>query len=323
MHAFVTGATGGIGSSLCERLSAEGWSISALVRPGSETGHIAQLDGLKIVTCDLLDPDALIQLMRGSGVVFHLAAVVHAPDAPDSAFERVNVSGTQSVVAAAKAASVGAFVFFSTVAVYPETDAVFDETSRVAPATPYGASKLRAEGIVMSAASPMRVTVLRLPVVYGPRDRGNVRRLIEAIARGRFLMPGSGANIKTMVAVDNVVEAALHVASDTRAAGQVYIVADDHPSSLAEIVAAISKALGRTRSPARIPIGFLEAAGHLADGLKRSVGLKLPVSAGQVAKLAANTRYDGTRIRRELGVQLPADLEKGIASAVAGFHARL
>ncbi len=322
MHAFVTGATGGIGSALCEKLSADGWSVSALVRPGSQTRYIAGLDGVSIVTCDLLDPGALTVHMHGADAVFHLAAVVHSPDAAETLVEQVNVSGTQSVVNAAVAAGVAAFVFFSTVAVYPESDDVFDEASRVAPSTPYGASKLRAEGIAMSAAGSMRVTILRLPVVYGPRDRGNVRRLIEAIACGRFFIPGSGDNIKTMVAVENVVTAAVHVANDPRAAGKLYIVTDERSSTLAEIVTTIYKALGLTRAPVRIPTGFLEAAGRIADGLRKSMGLRLPLSADQIAKLAANTRYDGTQIRRELGVQMPADLETGIASAVAGFNDR-
>ncbi len=318
-RAFVTGATGGIGSVLCERLSAEGWHVLALARAESDTEHILRLDGIEIIDCDLLDEPALTRFMRGCDAVFHLAAMVHAaPNAPESAFERVNVTGTRSVVNAAVAARVPTVVFFSTVAVFPESDAVFDDLSPTEPATAYGSSKLAAERIVLDASNLLNATVLRLPVVYGPRDRGNVRRLIDAIARGRFVIPGSGENIKTMVAVDNVVESAMHVATDLRAAGKIYIVTDDRASTLAEIVATISRALGKG-TPPRFPKAILKVAGHAADGIRRVVGLNLPLSADQIDKVSGNTRYSGDRIHRELGILFKTKLEEGMAAAVAGY----
>jgi UDP-glucose 4-epimerase len=320
-RAFVTGATGGIGSSLCERLSADGWRVVALARPGSQASHIENLDGVTLVTGDLFDEQRLARLMEHNDAVFHLAALVHArEDVPDAAFRRINVDGTRAVLSAAKAARVPTFVFFSTVAVYPDSDDMIEESSPVAPATSYGVSKLSAEQLVLEMRDAMRVVILRLPVVYGPRDRGNVRRLIEAMARHRFFVPGSGRNVKTMVAVDNVVDAAILVASDSRAGGQVYIVADARPYTLAEIVSAISTGLGLKRPPGKVPLAVLRAAGWIADTLNGMLGTSLPVSADQIRKLASNTTYSGERIRRDLGFKARVGLEEGIASAIAGFR---
>ena len=166
-RAFVTGATGGIGSVLCERLASEGWQIVALARPGSRTSHIRNLPGVSLVTHDLLDATGLTELMRGCDVVFHLAAMVHAPaNSPRSAFQKINVDGTRVVVAAAVASRVRAFILFSSVAVYPESDDWMDESSAVAPSTPYGSTKLAAEQLALEKRDQIRVTVLRLPVVY-------------------------------------------------------------------------------------------------------------------------------------------------------------
>jgi nucleoside-diphosphate-sugar epimerase len=295
--------------------------VVALARPGSQTSHIENLDGLTLVTCDLLDEERLAELMQGCDAVFHLAAMVHVQGyVPDSAFRRINVDGTRAVVSAARAAQVPAFVFFSTVAVYPESEEVFDESSPVAPSTSYGATKLAAEALVLQGRDVMRVTILRLPVVYGPRDRGNMRRLIEAIAKRRFFVPGSGENVKTMVAVDNVAHAAVLVASDPRAAGQLYVVTDARPSTLSEIVSAVSTGLGLKRPPPKMPFTVLWAAGRFADALHGGLGVTLPVSADQIRKLASNTRYSGERIRRELGFKPRVGLEEGIASAIAGFR---
>lgn len=318
-RAFVTGATGGIGSVLCDRLSAAGWRVTALVRPGAEAAQIKTLDGVSLATGDLLDEASLTELMRGCDVVFHLAAMVHAPpNASLSQFQRINIDGTRSVVNAADAAGVPALVFFSTVAVYPESEESLDESSAVGPSTPYGATKLAAEQLVMTMENRMRVTILRLPVVYGPRDRGNVRRLAGAIAKRRFFIPGSGDNVKTMVAVDNVAEAALHVASDARASGRIYLVTDENPATLSEIVSVISRCLGLSRMPPKVPLALAVAAGQLADFL-RALHVSLPISAADVRKLASSTRYDGGRIRRELGFRPPVELAKGIASAMAGY----
>jgi Nucleoside-diphosphate-sugar epimerases len=273
-----------------------------------------------VIDCDLFDESSLAAAMRGCDAVFHLAAKVHAPDTePRASFDRLNVDATRHVVNAAVASGVGSFVFFSTVAVYPESDELFDETSSVNPSTPYGVTKLAAEAIVLEKQTQMHVTILRLPVVYGPRDRGNVRRLIDAVARGRFVIPGSGANIKTMVAVENVAHAAIAVASDPRAAGKIFIVTDERASSLAEIVGAILAALNRRRSPLHVPRSMLKMLGGAADGLRRATGVNLPITSDQVAKLVANTRYSGELIRKELNLSYPARLEDGIEAAVDGI----
>jgi UDP-glucose 4-epimerase len=259
--------------------------------------------------------------MRECDAVFHLAAMVHVEgDMPDAEFRTVNVDGTRAVLNAAEAAHVRAFVFFSTVAVYPESEEVFDELSPVAPCTPYGETKLAAENLVLEKRRLMRVTILRLPVVYGPRDRGNVRRLIEAVAKRRFFIPGSGGTLKTMVFVSTVASAASLVASDPRAAGRIYVVTDATTPTLSEIVYAISNALGLKRPPPRLPLFFLLAAARFADELSALTGLRLPISVDRIRKLASSTRYNGDRIRRELGFTPQVGLDEGMSVAVAGYQ---
>ena len=312
--AFVTGATGGIGSILCERLSQSEWSVVALVRRGSDSSAIKDLPGLEIISADLSNEAAMSAAMRGCDTVFHLAAKVHAPagEAEDE-FTRVNVKGTRAVVNAAIAARVKTFIYFSTVAVYPETDDVYDEESAVGPSTPYGTTKLAGEAIVLEQRDKMNVTILRLPVVYGPRDKGNVGRMIDAIRRGRFVIPGNGTTVKTMVAVDNVVDAAIACASDSRASGKTYIVTDQRAATLDSIARAISSALG-VRRPPSLPTSIVKAIASIADSIRGIVNL--PVTRDQIDKLTADTRYKGERIRRELGIQPRVPMEDAMRLAV-------
>lgn len=318
--AFVTGATGGIGTALCERLSELGWNVVALVRLESDSTYISTLKGLELATADLVSETALVAAMKGCDVIFHLAAKVHAgPNEPEDSFRRTNVEGTRAVVNAAITSQVRSFVFFSSVAVYPDSDSMLDENSAVGPSTPYGSTKLAAEAIVLEQQSRMHVTILRLPVVYGPRDRGNIGRLIDAVARKRFVIPGTGLNIKTMVAVDNVIDAAILCAGDPRAAGKVYVVADDDAPTLRETVAAIARSLG-VSVPRRVPLGVMSILGRAADGARWLIDL--PLSSDQIQKLASNTRYSAARIRNELGFTPKVSLDEGMKKAVAGFAKR-
>lgn len=302
--AFVTGAAGCIGSALSKRLSQAGWRVVALVRDPRRAAHLAALPGVALIEGDLERREQYAAAMRGCEVVFHLGAKVHAaPGTPAAEFHRVNVDGTAQVIAAAVENKVPSVIFFSTVAVYAESDQVFDENSPLAPATAYGASKLAAEKLVLAAGATttIKATVLRLPVVYGARDRGNVGKLIEAIKRRRYVVIGDGANLKSMVAAENVVDAALLAAASEQARGQVYLVCDARPYTQREIAATIAQALHLRSGFRRIPRAPLLLAGQVADLVSTLTHITLPLSADRVRKLTNNTRYTAAKIERELG----------------------
>lgn len=310
--AFVTGATGCIGSALVGRLSREGWRVVALVRNRAQTGFLNSWSNVELVEGDLAERGRIAGAMRNCEIVFHLAAKVHAaPKTPLSEFICANVEGTRNVVAAAIENQVKHFVLVSTVAVYAESDEVLDETSATVPATAYGLSKLESERIVRE--SPLSTTVLRLPVVYGPQDRGNVSKLIGVIRRGRYFIVGDGRNLKSMVAVENVVDAAL-VVTNKQASG-TYIVSDARPYSQAEIAETIAELLGRPK-PKAFPRWLLLLAGRAADLVARLTGVALPISADRILKLSNNTRFSASRIERELGFIPRVELREGLAEMI-------
>jgi UDP-glucose 4-epimerase len=310
--AFVTGATGCIGSALVAKLAREGWRVIALVRNQALPSFLNQSPNVKFVIGELGERGCIASVMRDCDVVFHLAAKVHAaPGTPPSEFTRVNVDGTRNVVEAAIENRARHFVHFSTVAVYAESDEVLDETSATIPVTAYGSSKLEGERIV--GESPLRTTVFRLPVVYGPRDRGNVSKLIAAIRRGRYFIVGDGRNLKSMVAVENVVDAALMAVN--RQAGGTYIVTDARPYSQVEIAETIAELLGRP-NPKKLPRWPLLLAGRAADLAGKLTGAALPISADQVLKLSNNSRFSAAKIERELGFKPRVELREGLAKVI-------
>lgn len=311
--AFVTGATGCIGSALTFRLANEGWRVVALVRDRSRAGHLPK--SIEIVEAGLADRERMTEAMRGCQTVFHLAAKVHAaPGTSPEEFVRDNVTGTRNVVTAAIENQVERFIFFSTVAVYGESNEMLNETIFPKPTTAYGASKLDAERIVI-AASELKTTVLRLPVVYGARDRGNMAKLIEAIRRNRYFIVGDGQNLKSMIAVENVVDAALLITSDERAIGETFIVTDARSYSQQEIATTIAELLG-ARKPRKLPRWLLLLAGKTGDLVEKLIGIGLPISSDRIRKLSSNTIYSSAKIEHELGFKPRVALREGLAEII-------
>lgn len=145
----VTGATGFVGQALLDAAAAEGLEVRALARQR----QVAR-PGVAWVPGDLSSRTALDRLVSSASAVIHVAGVVNAPD--PAGFELGNVAGTLSVVEAARAAGVPRFVHVSSL------------SAREPELSVYGASKARAERIVM--ASGLDWTIVRPPWVYGPRD---------------------------------------------------------------------------------------------------------------------------------------------------------
>lgn len=149
MTIAITGATGFVGQTLLDHAAQAGASIRALTRRPQEPRP-----GVEWIKGDLDAHAALGRLVTGAEAVIHVAGVVNAPDA--AGFEHGNVTGTLNVIEAALAAGVPRFVCVSSL------------SAREPDLSAYGASKARAEKLVM--ASGLDWTIVRPPAIYGPRD---------------------------------------------------------------------------------------------------------------------------------------------------------
>jgi UDP-glucose 4-epimerase len=215
-------------------------------------------------------------------------------------------------------------VFFSTIAVYGEaTGDVLTEDSPVRPATLYAKTKAEAERIVLAArtagGTPVGV-VLRPGSVYGVRVKGNYRRLVQALARRRFVPIGPGSNRRAMVYDKDVADAAVLAATHPAAAGRVYNVSDGEGHTLREIIGAICAALGRTPPRWHVPLWPVWAGVGLFESVARVVGARPLVSRAAIDKYTEDIAVDSRRIRDELGFAPRYDLRAGWREAIAGMR---
>ncbi|MGA2991885.1 MAG: NAD-dependent epimerase/dehydratase family protein, partial [Candidatus Korobacteraceae bacterium] len=130
MKAFVTGATGFVGSHVARLLGEQGADLRLLVRRHSRLDNVAQLKA-ELVTGDLSDADSLRKGMQGCDAVFHVAADYRLWTPDPQPMYAANVEGTEQVIRAAQAAGVRRIVYTSSVATMGfkrEPQAVNEET---------------------------------------------------------------------------------------------------------------------------------------------------------------------------------------------------
>ena len=295
---LVTGADGFIGRVLCRRLDEAGVRVLRLVHRAGGPGSI---------TADLgRDPIPNLSDFRPEAV-FHLASRVHEfRGGADSEADhvRVTLEGTRSLLAASLQANVQVFVFFSTCAVMPVgVSTSVDETAELRPNTPYARAKLSAEELVIrtNGAEGMRTVCLRLPMVYGPGHKGQLPRMINLIERGLFPpIPNLGGG-RSVIHVDDAVDAALLVARNPKSAGKVYIIAEPRVYTSRELYEIVLKSLGRRPPKWHVPRFVLTTAALAGDLGERLTGRRSPFDSDALKKLSQPARYSAARIESELG----------------------
>jgi nucleoside-diphosphate-sugar epimerase len=253
--------------------------------------------------------------------VFHLAGIAHLADQTEgdaALYWRVNVDGTQQLVDAAAAAGMKRFVYFSSVkaAADPHLECV-DETWDPVPHDAYGLSKREAERRVRQAAERgLGACVLRPALVYGPGVKGNLQRMLETVASGRFPPIPEVGNRRSMVSVRDLAEAAWLAMTNEAGRGQTYIVADGVDYSTRDIYIAMCQALGRKAPSWCLPLWVLAAAARGGDFVARASGKPMPVSSAALERLCGSACYRADRIRAELGWEPVDDFYRVVGQMV-------
>jgi dihydroflavonol-4-reductase len=115
LKAFITGATGFVGSHVARALAAHGAELRLLVRPTSRTENIADLQAETAVG-DLREPESLKRAMAGCEFVFHVAADYRLWVRDPEQMYRANVEGTRAIIRAAQETGVRRVIYTSSVA---------------------------------------------------------------------------------------------------------------------------------------------------------------------------------------------------------------
>ncbi len=305
---LVTGANGFVGLSLCDELMRRGMQVSAATRArdrlpaGVGPVSVGAIDGATDWSKALI----------GAAVVIHLAARVHvmrdtASD-PLEEFRKVNLHGTENLARQAVQAGVKRLVYVSSIKVNGETtmgDGKFSERDVPEPRDPYGVSKWEAEQVLNRIAQEtgLEVVILRPPLVYGEGVKGNFAQMMKALARGIPLPLASVDNRRSLIHVENLVDALILCATHPAAANQTYLVSDGEDISTPDLLRQLGAAMGHYARLFPCPPAILKLAGRLTG------------KSDQVERLLDSLRIDSGKIRRELGWKPPFTLLEGLRRA--------
>jgi nucleoside-diphosphate-sugar epimerase len=299
----VTGAAGFIGSHLSERLVADGHEVVGVdafnpyyAREIKERNLAGLRAGprFRFVEADLRSAE-LKPLVDGVEAVFHEAAMAGLPRSWTEFEEYMtcNILATQRLLEAAREAGVRRFVHASTSSVYGR-NALGDEDTLPRPISPYGATKLCAERLVLAYQESfgLPAVVVRYFSVYGPRQRPDMAYniFVDRVLRGESIVVfGDGSQSRSNTYIADAVEATL-LAFAQGEVGEVYNVGGGEQRDLNWVIAAIERLTGRTAAIDRRP----------------------PRAGDQL-----HTRANIERAQQVLGYQPATPLEEGLRRQVA------
>ncbi len=193
----------------------------------------------------------------------------------------------------------------------------FNEEDFIEPDTPYGQSKLEAEKLVLHGGYVPEPVVLRLCMVYGPGAKGNMQKMLQAVAKNRFPPLPEVKNKRSMVHVQDVVTAAMLAAERPEAVGQTFIVSDGYPYSTRQIYDLMCQELGRRPPKWSIPIPCLRALGLAGDAIGKLRGKRFMFDSDALEKLLGSAWFSSNKIETLLGFKPEWNLEKALPEMVA------
>lgn len=311
---LITGAAGFIGSSLTDRLLAEGRSVVGLDNFCDFYAEAAKRRNLEsampnarfeLVESDIRDRAAVLDVFakHRPAVVVHLAAMAGVRpsiERPDY-YAAVNVSGTVNLLDAAVTHGCERFLFASSSSVYgnnPKTP--FGEEDNVDhPISPYAATKKAGELLCHTYWHVHRLPCfcLRFFTVFGPRQRPDlaITKFLGLVAADKPIpMFGDGSTSRDYTFIDDII-AGVRAAMDRCDRYRIYNLGGNHPTSLRELIATVERVVG-----------------------KKAKIQPMPMQPGDVER----TWADLTRSRAELGYEPRTSIEEGVAKQWAWLKSR-
>ena len=253
----LTGATGFIGRYLLQELPKRGYRLRVLLRRPSTV----PLDCASAVVGDLARPQNMAAALADAEAVIHSAGIAQAmTGVPEDDYRVFNTESTIGLARAAQRAGVRRFAFLSSIRAQcgPSAELALTEKDEPRPTDAYGRSKLAAEQGLRDL--DLDWVALRLSSVYGPGVKGNMAQLMR-LAQTPWPLPLAAITARrSLLGLDNLVEAIDCVLKAPGPLKRHLIVADPEPLTIAEMVAAMRRGLGRSPGVFALPLPLLRLA---------------------------------------------------------------
>lgn len=321
MKVLVTGATGFVGSHLCDQLNEQGHEVFALVRNEEKADKLG-LPGEYI--SGNLDGDSIKswvkKLPEDLDCVIHTAGVVSAKHS--LTFAKTNQVATQDLIEALglRYNKLHFLLISSQAAAGPSREAI-NESHHCKPVSAYGYSKLAAEQIVEELSPEgWNSTIIRPPMVIGPRDSAVLD--VFKMVKSRFVTgPGLGFKKKrySVVNVFDLVDAIILCAQQEAPRNEIYFVTSIDEVTFEELIDSISKSLGIKKVFfLSIPVWVL----RIIAGALYTLPIHLPLTRDKINELEANAWVCSSEKIKALGHNPKYGLDSTIEMTTEDYRNR-
>ena len=327
MRWLVTGATGFIGTTLVERLLGRGDEVRALVRDPGRADELRAM-GAVLVRGDVSRPETLLPAVPDVEVVVHLAGLVKAVTREE--LFAVNAEGTRALAQVAARTKGTKFILVSSLAAAgPSTPGRRRiETDRPAPVSMYGQSKLAAEDALRTFRQSLEATIIRPPIVYGPRDKEFLPSLFALARTGVIAKSGLGQKHYSLVHVDDLVTMIIDGVErgariDETDSSGVYFCSDGTDHTWEELGRGAMAALGRRGTVIPVPEVITWIAAGASSAAARLSGRPAILSLDKMMEIREPAwTCSSDKARRELGWRSRVSFVDGMRDSVKWFRER-
>ena len=307
---LVTGAAGFIGSHLVEALIKKDYDVIGLITENDDTRWIKNSEAVFIVG-DITDQSSLYQAISDVSYIYHLAAVLGDPKHEN--YYRINCDGTKNLVKVCfdSRLKLKRFLFSSSIAVMgPSGEKNLNEESPCNPVNDYSQSKLLAEKFLDSNKDHLPITVVRLPLVYGPRSFGGLFPLFKIFNKGiRFNFPSAEINLGF---VKDIVNGMILAAESPASLGKTYLLGENKIYTSNMIFDLIEKALKKKTIKFKIPFSLLKFIFQILELYAKINGKPALIRSRNLNNYAKKRwRIDVSRAEREFGFKTEVSFEQG------------
>lgn len=311
-HVIVTGATGRLGSAAVAEMISRGYSIRAVVRPGSAGSLPQQVERIDF---DLASGPLPRQVFDGVSLVAHLAGLVGSH--PYGELIAANANSTKNVLSNCPS-TVERAVLASSVSVYGEyRSQVVDEGFALKAHGPYGKSKLASEDFAREYCSSISIVFLRFGMIYGPGFEQGYFDVFDYLSRGKMRTIGDGANRIPLLHVSDAVQAIMLALSRPVPRCREYNIVGSEQKTQKELLFMAASELG-----VPVPSGHVSpAAIPLLAGLQGLAGKK-GLDEDNLRQLTMDRAYSCQRANEELGWQPKVSVAQGLREMVKIYKAK-
>jgi NADH dehydrogenase len=277
---FIAGGTGFVGGHLLDGLIASGHSLKCLVR--SEKAEKSLTDrGIEVIRGDISEPDTLKGILTAEDFVVHLVGIME--EKKGVTFRSVHVEGTSHLLEEAKRAGVRHFFYQSALGA--------DKNSW----SGYLKTKAEAEELVRN--SGLEYTIFRPSLIIGPWD-GFTKKLVELIKLSPVVpVPGDGKAKFQPIYVKDWVACMKKVLEDPASYTSTFDIGGPEHITYFEMVETLSKALGRDKAIAKVPMGIMKVAAAFMEAVLPSP----PVTSDQLRLLEMDNISDPMAVEKKFG----------------------